>query len=104
MRMILLGCYAPNAVKGIISGSDRQAAAETLLNSVGGKLVSLVFTRGEFDVVAVAELPDQNTAMGLIAAMRASGAFSKLTVLEELDMDAVIASAQKASKVYSPAG
>ena len=34
----------------------------------------------------------------------ASGAFTKMSVLEELDMESVIAVAQKAAKVYQPAG
>lgn len=104
MRVIFLGCYEPNALKGIIAGSDRQAAVEALLDSVGGKIVSMMFTRGEFDVALVVEIPDQNTGMGLTMAIKASGAFSRISVLEELDMDAVLASAQKAAKVFTPAG
>jgi len=104
MRTILLACYAPHAVSGLIKGSDREAAVKKLLDSVGGKLESMMYTRGEFDVMAIAEMPDQNTAMGLTMAIRASGAFTKITTLEELDMIPVIAAAQKAAKVYEPAG
>ena len=71
MRTIFLARYAPNAVKGIIQGSDRQSAINALLESVGGKLESLTFTRGEFDVVVIAELPDQSTAMGVAMAVEA---------------------------------
>lgn len=104
MRTIFLACYAPHAVKGIIGGSDREAAIKALLESVGGKLESVMFTRGEFDVAVIAEMPDQSTAMGLTMAVQASGAFAKMTVLEELNMKLVIPAAQKAAKVYEPAG
>ena len=104
MRMIFLGCYAPQAVGGLISGSDREAAIKTLLDSVGGELVSMAFTRGEYDVTATADVPDRNIAMGLTMAIRASGAFTKMTVLEELDMGPIIAVAKLAAKVYEPAG
>ena len=104
MNIMFLGCYAPQAVKGLIAGSDREAAINTLLDAVGGTLVSLVFTRGEYDVVATIDVPDQNIGMGLTMAIRASGAFTKMTVLEELDMGPIIAAAQKAAKVYEPAG
>jgi uncharacterized protein with GYD domain len=104
MRTIFLGCYAPHAVKGLIAGSDREAATKALLDSVGGTLESLMFTRGECDVIAICELPDQNTGMGLTMAIQASGAFTKISILEELDMKPVIAAAQKAAKVYEPAG
>ncbi len=104
MRTIFLGCYAPHAVKGLIGGSDREAAIKALFDSVGGKLESLMFTRGEYDVAVICEMPDQNTGMGLTMAIQASGAFTKISILEELDMKPVIAAAQKAAKIYEPAG
>lgn len=104
MRTIFLACYAPHAVKGLIKGSDRAKAVQALLDSVGGKLESLMFTRGEFDIAVVAKMPDHNTAMGLTMAVQSSGAFSRLTVLEELDMRPVLAHAKNAVKIYEPAG
>ena len=104
MRVTFLACYAPHAVKGLIAGSDRRAAIEALLNTIGGKLESVMFTRGEFDIALVADIPDQSTGMGLTMAIKASGAFTRISVLEELNMEAVIAAAQKAAKVYEPAG
>jgi uncharacterized protein with GYD domain len=104
MRIVFLANYAPHAVAGLIKGSDREAAVNALLNSVGGKLESLMFTRGEFDIAVVAEMPDQATGMGLTMAIRASGAFSKISILEELNMEPILAAAQNAAKVYTPAG
>ena len=104
MRTIFLACYAPHAVKGLIGGSDREAAVKALLDSVGGRLESLMFTRGEYDIAVIVELPDQSTSVGLTMAVQASGAFTKMTVLNELDMTPVIVAAQKAAKVYEPAG
>ncbi len=104
MRTVFLGCYAPNAFKGLIGGSDREAAINKLLASVGGSLESMMFTRGEFDVVAVANFPNQESGMGVGMAIHASGAFSRISILEELDMDKVLPEARKAAKVYEPAG
>ena len=104
MRTIFLGSYAPQAVKGLIAGSDREAAIKKLLGAVGGRLESLMFTRGEYDVIAIAEIPDPNTAVGLTMAVQASGAFTKMAVLNELDMAPVLDAARTASEVYEPAG
>ncbi len=104
MRTIFLACYAPHAVKGLIEGSDREAAIKALLDTVGGKLESVMFTRGKYDIAVICEVPDQSAGVGLTMAVQASGAFTKLTILEELDMDPVIKAAQKAMKVYEPAG
>ncbi len=104
MRTMYLGCYAPNAVKGLIGGSDRVAAGKELFESVGGRLESVSFMRGEYDVVAIVDVSDQQTSMAVAMAVRASGAFAKLTVLEELDMEPILAKAQEALNVYKPAG
>ena len=104
MRTIFLACYTPHAVKGLIEGSDREAAVRALLEAVGGKLESLLFTRGEYDVAVIVDVPDRNTGVGVTMAVQASGAFSKFTVLEELDMGPVLAAAQKAAQTYKPAG
>ena len=104
MRTIFLGSYAPQAVKGLIAGSDREAAIKKLLGAVGGRLESLMFTRGEYDVIAIAEIPDPDTAVGLTMAVQASGAFTKMTVLNEIDMAPVLDAARTASEVYEPAG
>ncbi len=104
MRVVLLGSYAPHAVKGIISGSDREAAVQKLLDKVGGTLVSVMFTRGEFDVLVLADVPDEATAIGLTMAVQASGAVSRVSVLSELDMEPVLVAANKAVAAYEPAG
>ena len=104
MRTIFLACYSPNAFKGLIKGSDRKSAVEALLATVGGSLESLMFTRGEFDIAVVANVPNQNSGMGLAMAVHASGAFTRLSILEEIDMNKVVPAARKALKVYTPAG
>lgn len=104
MRVVVLGCYAPHAVKGVIAGSDREAAVKQLLDKVGGTLVSVMFTRGEFDVLVLADVPDEATAIGLTMAVQASGAVTRVSVLSELDMEPVLAAANKAAAAYEPAG
>lgn len=104
MKAILLGTYTPNALKGLMAGSDRRAAIEALLNEVGGSLEGLSFTRGEYDVVVVATFPDTTSLIGVVTAIKASGAFEKATYLEELDIADVISVASKAAGAYTPAG
>jgi uncharacterized protein with GYD domain len=102
MKAVFLATYAPHALKGIIQGSDREAAVKGLIESVGGKYLGMMFTRGEYDVVINVEVPDQPTTIGLNMAVLASGAFTKLIALEELDMKPVLAAAKKAAATYKP--
>ena len=104
MRVIFLANYAPSAVKGLIQGSDREAAIKALFQSVGGQFESVVFTRGAFDVVVTGTVPDQAAGLGVAMAVRASGSVSELCVLEQLDTKPILAMAQKAVGAYKPAG
>ena len=94
----------PNALKGLMSGSDRKAAVEAILNEVGGTLENLSFTRGEYDVVVTATVPDSTSLVGVVTAIKASGAFEKAIYLEELNISEVLNVANKAASAYTPAG
>lgn len=104
MKTTVLANYAPHAAKGLMQGSDREAAVKALYESVGGKMTSIMFTRGAYDVVINGEVPDQSAGMGLALAVRASGSMIDLVVLEELNMKEVLAAANKAAGAYKPAG
>lgn len=103
MKVMLLGKYAPHALKGIISGSDREAAVKKLLDSVGGSAEQVAFVRGKYDVVVRVEVKDQETAIGLALAIKASGAFEEADYLEEVDMAKVVQVAQIAAGAYTAA-
>ena len=64
MKMIFLGKYTANALDGLIAGSDRRAAVETLLSQIGGRLEEMMFTRGEYDIVVLANAPDRTNIRG----------------------------------------
>jgi uncharacterized protein with GYD domain len=102
MKSMFLVTYSTQGMKGMVQGSDREAAVRALTESVGGKFVSIVFTRGKYDAVVTCEIPDQATNMGVAMAVRSSGAVTDCDVLEELNMKAVTAAAQKAVKSYKP--
>ncbi len=104
MKSMFLVTYSVQGMKGMVQGSDREAAVRTLTESVGGKFVNLMFTRGKYDAVVTIDIPDQASNMGVAMAIRASGAIDDCVVLEELDMKAVTAAAQKAAKAYKPPG
>ena len=104
MKVTLLANYAPHAVKGLIQGSDREAAVNALFESVGGKMINMMFTRGKYDILINGEVPDQSAIMGLAMATRASGSLSHVVALEELDMKDVLKAAKAAAGSYKPAG
>ncbi|TIW17034.1 MAG: GYD domain-containing protein, partial [Mesorhizobium sp.] len=69
MKVTILANYEPQAAKGLMQGSNREVAIRALFESVGGKLSSLMFTRGLYDVVVNGEVPDQVAGMGMALAV-----------------------------------
>lgn len=90
-KYLFQASYTPEGVKGLMKdgGSKRRTAATAALASVGGRLESIYFALGEHDVVGIADMPDNVSAVALSMAVNASGALvSRMTALltpEEMD-------------------
>ena len=69
--------YTPQAVAAMVKNPhDRAAAVKPLIERAGGKLHGLWFAFGTYDVVAIAEMPDNVTAASFAMAVGSSGSFS----------------------------
>ena len=56
---------------GLAKPEDRQAAISRLCEQVGGKLISLHFTLGQYDFLVISEMPDAQAAS--VLSLTASG-------------------------------
>ena len=96
--------YTADGAKGLLKdgGTKRQAAARTMIESLGGKMEVFYYAFGENDAVVIADLPDNVSAAAASVTLGSSGAVStRSTVLltpEELDK------AVKKSPSYTPPG
>jgi len=96
--------YAADGVKGLMKdgGSKRRAVADTLLQSLGGRIEAFYYAFGETDVFVIADLPDNASAAAASLAIAGSGAVTnKVTVLltpDEIDQ------AVKKGGTYTPPG
>lgn len=103
-KFLVHASYTPEGTKGFMKSgaSGRRKAVEELLSSLGGKLEAFYFTFGEEDAILIIDLPDNEAALSVGFAVRASGMVqSKTTVLipiEEVDR------AVKHSVQYRPPG
>ncbi len=96
--------YVGEGIKGLLKegGSSRKAAAEALAKSLGGSLEVMYFAFGDYDVYAIADLPDHHAAAALALTLGASGRTTCKTVvlMTPEDLDA----AAKLSPVYRAPG
>jgi uncharacterized protein with GYD domain len=71
---LIQASYAAPAVASMVkSPQDRAAAVTPMIERAGGKLHGLWFTFGEFDIVALAEMPDNLGAAAIAMAIASSG-------------------------------
>jgi uncharacterized protein with GYD domain len=70
--------YTAAATKSLIDNpQNREDAIAKACKSLGGKLHSFFFAFGDYDVVAIAEFPDNTTAAAFALATSSKGAVSK---------------------------
>ena len=105
-RYLVQASYDNAAVSELIkSPQDRAAAVRGLVESLGGKLESFDYAFGDYDVVAIADVPDNVTMMALSMAVAAGGALRafKTTVLISMS-DAIEAMRKAGALNYRPPG
>jgi uncharacterized protein with GYD domain len=104
-KYLLKVSYSAEGIKGVMKegGTARVATIEKLLAGLGGSLESFHFAFGADDVYAIAEVPDQATAMAIAATIGSSGAISSyetVVLVEPSEVDA----AMSKSVGYRPPG
>lgn len=103
-KFLALAHYTPDGVKALAKdgGTKRRDAIAAMYEKMGGKLEVFCYAFGEYDVVAIGEVPDHVTGAAMSLAINSTGLAKTKTFLlmtpEEMD---------KAAKVtvdYKPPG
>ncbi len=82
---------------------DRTEAVRTLIQGVGGKLISYYFAFGDYDAVVLAELPDNGAAAAAAIAVAAGGAIRAVKTTPLLSVQEGVEAMRKAGQVnYRP--
>jgi len=63
LKFVILGNLTQQGIKTIKEAGKRQKQAEDIMKKVGCKLLSLYYTMGKYDWVAIVEGPDIESAM-----------------------------------------
>ena len=96
--------YSVSATAAMIKNpQDRAAAVKPLIERMGGKLHGAWLSFGEYDIVVIAEVPDNVSAAALAMAVGASGGMSAYRTTPLLTMAESIEAMSKAGGVkYKP--
>ena len=88
MKVLFLGQYSDDGRKGLRESNleKRREVAAGLAETVGGELLEMFFVRGDIDVVAVGEMPDEETTLAFRDTLLDSGAWLSFEVMMEVDV------------------
>ncbi len=90
-KYMIQASYVGEGLKGLLKegGTKRRETVEQVIESMGGTLESFYYAFGDYDVVGVADMPDNQSSVAFSMMINASGVINaKTTVLltpEELD-------------------
>ena len=74
MKVFFLGAYSSAGMQGMMNSNytARVSAVKKMVEKVGGKLGTVTYLQGPFDVIADVEVDDYETDSGLHATMMLS--------------------------------
>ncbi len=100
--------YSAEAIKALIDNpQDRTNVARTVIESNGGTMIGAWMAFGESDLVAIVEMPDDESMAAVALAVSSTGAIINGKTTQLLTMDQAVESlkkAQIAAKAYTPPG
>jgi len=70
---VILFNVTEQGIKDIKQAANRVEAGEKLLEAMGGKLLAFYAVMGEYDYVAIGEIPDDETAVSFLLTLGSLG-------------------------------
>lgn len=96
-RYLVQASYTTAAAAAFTSNpQDRVAGVRALVEKMGGKLESMDYCLGEFDLVAIAVLPDDVAAAAMALAVNAAGHIRSYKTTRLMSAEEFLAAQRKA--------
>ena len=105
-KYLLQASYSQQAVSGLVKNPEnRSGALNEAVASLGGKIISMDYCFGEYDVVLILETPDDTSMVAISMIAGASGAIGNIKTTVLLPMTEGFEAAKKAGTLtYRPPG
>ncbi len=90
-KYMVQASYVGDGLKGLLKegGSNRRETVKKVIEAMGGTLESFYYAFGDYDVVGIADMPDNVSSVAFSLMINASGVISGKTIVlltpEELD-------------------
>lgn len=90
-KYLVQASYVSEGLKGLIKegGTSRRETVTRVIEGMGGKMETFYYAFGDFDVIGIADMPDNVSALAFSLAVNASGGIHAKTIVlitpEEID-------------------
>jgi uncharacterized protein with GYD domain len=90
-KYLVQASYVGEGLKGLIKegGTSRRDTVTRVIEGMGGKMETFYYAFGDFDVIGIADMPDNVSAVAFSLAVNASGGINAKTIVlitpEEID-------------------
>ena len=94
--------YSGEAIKALVNNpQDRTGAARAAIEASGGTMVGAWMAFGEDDLVVIADMPDDESMVGVALAISSTGAIVGGKTTKLLALDQAVSGMKKAKAVLS---
>ena len=94
--------YSGEAIKALVNNpQDRTGAAQAAIEANGGTMVGAWMAFGEDDLVVIADMPDDESMVGVALAISSPGAIVGGKTTKLLTLDQAVSGMKKAKAVLS---
>ena len=90
-KYLIQASYAGEGLKGLLKegGTSRRETVSKVIEGMGGKLETFYYAFGDFDVIGIADMPDNVSTLAFSLAVNSSGGINAKTIVlitpEEID-------------------
>lgn len=90
-KYLIQASYVGEGLKGLLKegGTSRRETVSKVIEGMGGKLETFYYAFGDFDVIGIADMPDNVSSLAFSLAVNASGGINAKTIVlitpEEID-------------------
>ena len=99
-KYLLQASYTQQGTTGLVQKpEDRTAVLEEMVSSVGGKIISVDYCFGDYDIVVIIEAPDDASMAAVSMVAGASGVATNIKTTVLISMAQGAEAAKKASSV-----
>lgn len=99
-KYLLQASYTQQGTSGLVQKpEDRTAVLQEMVSSVGGKIISVDYCFGDYDIVVILEAPDDASMAAVSMVAGASGVATNIKTTVLISMAQGFEAAKKASSI-----